>query len=77
MHQTGGHVLLDIDQVKAKMGWKSDDTIYDYIRERGFPRPLKASRKNSRWLLSEVDAYIEQLPRGATGANPVPKRKAA
>lgn len=71
-----GHVLIDIDAVKTKMGWKSDSTVYQYVSDRGFPRPKKGSRRNARWLLAQVDAYIEAMPEGAAGDNPAKKAAA-
>lgn len=61
---TLGAVLLDINAVKAKMGWRSDSTPYEYIRRHGFPAPKKAGKHSAaRWLLSEVDEYIARMPR--------------
>ena len=71
-----GHRLLTINEVKFKMGWRSNATVYEWVSDRGFPKPRNASGKCARWLLSEVDRFIEQLPEGRIGQNPV-KRKAA
>ncbi len=72
-----GHRLIDINAVKFKMGWRSDATVYAWIADRDFPRPLKGSDKCARWILAEIDAYIEKMPRGVNGANPAARRKAA
>ena len=49
---------IGIDRVKAALDWRSDATVYQYIASRGFPRPIKGSRKCARWLVSEVNAWI-------------------
>ncbi len=72
-----GHRLIDINEVKQKMGWRSDATVYSWIADRGFPKPLKGSAKCARWILAEVDRFIEALPRGVTGENPVKKKAAS
>ena len=56
--QQDGLVLLDLDQTKAKVGAKSDATIYDWIKTKNFPSPVKGSRRFARWVRVEVDAWI-------------------
>lgn len=70
-----GIVLIPISEVKKKLALKSDSSVYAFCRRRGFPLPLKGSKKFARWVLAEVDAYIQAMPRGADGVNPA--RKAA
>jgi len=59
MHdESGGLVLLDLEETKVKVGVKSDATIYEWIKTRGFPAPVKGSRRFARFVLREVDAWI-------------------
>ena len=66
--------LGDIEDVKQKMRWRSDATVYDWIKHRGFPKPLKGSRRCARWIMAEIDKFVSGLPRGASGGNPVQRR---
>jgi predicted DNA-binding transcriptional regulator AlpA len=52
--------LLDIEQVKGKLGLKANSTVYDWIKTRGFPSPIGAtdSKRFSRFIAGEVDAWI-------------------
>ena len=36
-------------------------TIYKHILLNKFPKPIKTTGKSSRWVQSEIDAWIEQL----------------
>ena len=54
-----GHVLLDFVQVSHKV-CMGRSRIYGLIKEGSFPAPIKIG-DSSRWLSSEIDAYIEQL----------------
>lgn len=62
MQPTPQEVLIGIESVKAMMDWKSDSTVYEYIK-RGFPKPIKSSRRCARWLVSEVTAWISDRVR--------------
>ena len=42
----------------------SRTTIYELVKEGKFPQPVKPGPRSTRWLESEVLAYIEALPRG-------------
>lgn len=53
-----GLVLIDLEETKAKVGAKSDSAIYDWIKTKGFPAPVRGSRRFARWVLGEVDAWI-------------------
>jgi predicted DNA-binding transcriptional regulator AlpA len=55
--------LLKLPQVCDMIG-RSRASIYRDVATKAFPEPLKVGG-SSRWLLSEVQAYIAQLPRGA------------
>lgn len=52
-------ILLDFETVSRKVGL-SRKTIYCRIREGSFPRQLKIGRA-SRWLMHEIDAWIEAV----------------
>jgi predicted DNA-binding transcriptional regulator AlpA len=55
-----GLVLIEKDEVKAKIGVRSDSYLFQMVKENRFPRPIKGSRRFSRWVLQEVDAWIAQ-----------------
>lgn len=38
-------------------------TIYDWMRDRDFPRPLKIGGRNVRWIAREVDTWLKEQPR--------------
>lgn len=56
--------LLRLNQLKDRIGLSSS-TIYDRLNPKSprhdpdFPRPVKCGLRATRWLASEVDAYIE------------------
>lgn len=51
--------LIDLGEVKRKTGL-CRSAIYGRISEGQFPKPCKLGTA-SRWLESEVDAWIDQL----------------
>lgn len=54
-------ILIELDEVKAKIGARSDDTVYNYIKTKGFPKPVKRGRRFSRWVSYEVDDWIRNM----------------
>lgn len=50
--------LISIDDVKQRVGAKSDTTIYAWIKSRDFPRPVSSGKRFSRWVEAEVLAWI-------------------
>ena len=66
--QSNGLVLLDLEETKAKVGAKSDATIYQWIKDKNFPAPVKGSRRFARWVLAEVDAWILERIKERDGA---------
>ncbi|WP_187647227.1 helix-turn-helix transcriptional regulator [Nitrosophilus labii] len=52
--------LLTIQQVTEIVGFKKP-TIYKYIREQNFPKPIKTGNRASRWSYQEVMEWIENL----------------
>lgn len=55
---SAGLVLLEKDEVKAKIGVRSDSYLFQMVKDGKFPRPVKGSRRFSRWVLQEVDSWI-------------------
>lgn len=51
--------LLGIATVKKKAGFQSNTSIYNLIERQGFPKPIHIGR-TSRWIESEVDAWINE-----------------
>ncbi|WP_456488985.1 helix-turn-helix transcriptional regulator [Caminibacter pacificus] len=51
--------LLTLKEVIQMVGFKKS-TIYKFIKENKFPRPLKFG-KSSRWAKSEIDSWIKNL----------------
>jgi prophage regulatory protein len=50
--------LIDVKAVQRLTSIKRS-TLYDWMREGRFPRPLVLSRKCSRWRLADVNAWLE------------------
>ncbi len=50
--------LLRLAALRGKLD-VCTDTIYRWIRESGFPKPIKLSRNTGMWDEAEVDAWIE------------------
>jgi len=53
--------LIDIKEVADITGLKRA-TIYKWIKESKFPKPLKLGEKASRWKLSSIMDWIGTLP---------------
>jgi predicted DNA-binding transcriptional regulator AlpA len=51
--------LLTGDDVRA-LTELANTSLYERIRDGSFPKPLKIGR-SSRWLLSEVEAWVRRL----------------
>lgn len=52
--------LINIKEVSYMMGLKRA-TIYKWINEGKFPRPLKVGEKASRWKRNEILEFISRL----------------
>lgn len=52
--------ILRIQEVIKKTGL-SRSNLYDMVRKGEFPAPLKLGERASGWLVSEVEAWIEEL----------------
>lgn len=57
-----GDRLLRLRDVKTKTGLGSS-TIYRYIQAGTFPAPVKIGGFTARWRESQVEAWIDALPR--------------
>lgn len=51
--------LIRLDQVKARTGL-SRSTLYAYINEGRFPRPVTISDRCVAWVESEIDTWIAE-----------------
>jgi prophage regulatory protein len=51
--------LLRLDQVRARTGL-SRSTIYAYIQDKKFPRPIFISARCVAWMESEIDEWINE-----------------
>jgi len=51
--------LLTLKEVTQIVGFKKS-TIYKFVKEKKFPRPLKLG-KSSRWKKSEIELWIKNL----------------
>ena len=49
--------FLKVEQV-MKVTSLSKATIYRFVREGNFPRPLKLGRRSSSWAASEITEWI-------------------
>ncbi|SMC10054.1 helix-turn-helix transcriptional regulator [Nitratiruptor tergarcus] len=54
--------LITIKEVSSLIGMKKP-TIYKYIREGQFPKPIKIGSRASRWSLNKVMEWIEEQKR--------------
>lgn len=53
--------LLTVKEVGAMIGLKTS-SVYKMVSTGELPKPRRLGQRNSRWLLSEIKAYIESLP---------------
>lgn len=60
-------VYFDLDEVKEYCLVTSGTTIYNWEREKNFPRRIKIGRK-SIWVIQEVEEWIRSRPRGNEAA---------
>ena len=51
--------LIDLQEVMRRTGLKRD-SIYRLGKLQRMPRPVKVSEWASRWVASEIDAYVAQ-----------------
>ena len=59
--------LLARRQVQARIGGVGTSTLYRWVKEGSFPRPLQIGGKCVRWREDEVETWIATRPR-TTGA---------
>ncbi|OAI51720.1 hypothetical protein AYO46_07525 [Betaproteobacteria bacterium SCGC AG-212-J23] len=51
--------LIGLPTLKAKLDIKGNSTVYEWIRERGFPKQVSnGGGRFARWVEAEVDAWI-------------------
>ena len=55
-------ILLTREQVEAMLGVKKS-AIYQWMRERDFPAPIRLSKKCVRWRREELEAWLAAQPR--------------
>ena len=63
--------LLTAGELKAIFRFSSSTTLHNWMRRRGFPRPVFFGRQVRRWKASEVRAWVGQ----ATENRPAPLPK--
>ena len=56
--------VLTARDVLALMQWRSRDTLYGAIRDKGFPQPKKYGPRCSRWFQEDVLSWLRSLPDG-------------
>src|SRR4051794_28711550 len=69
--QPGQHLLLK-PQLLELCGHPSYSTVWNWMREEGFPHPIEMGKANGRttrvaWIASEVYAWLASRPRRAIG----------
>lgn len=52
--------FIRIKGIKARYGISSSTTVYGWIKNQGFPPPVKLSPSCSAWPLSKVLAWEDQ-----------------
>ena len=52
--------LLRIEEVCQLLGFKTS-TIYKYIKEKNFPKPIKLSSRASRWKYKDIENWLNQF----------------
>jgi predicted DNA-binding transcriptional regulator AlpA len=58
---------LKIDPMrKSMLGGVNRSTVYRWIKNEGFPKPIKLSPSCSVWSISEVQAWLRSRQRGAS-----------
>lgn len=60
-------ILLNIGDVKKQTGYRSTQTIYNKMASEGFPRPISIGDRSKRWLLSEVEAWVQDQIKKSRG----------
>ena len=56
--------LLRLNEVQARCGL-SRSSLYRMMRDGSFPEPLKVGVRAVRWRESEIEAWLEALPRAS------------
>jgi predicted DNA-binding transcriptional regulator AlpA len=52
-------LLLDIASVKKQTSLRSTTSIYNKMRDEGFPKPISMGIRTKRWLAHEVEEWIQ------------------
>ncbi|RYU62908.1 AlpA family phage regulatory protein [Methylolobus aquaticus] len=64
--------LLPVREVSTKIG-KGRTWIYEAIRDKRFPEPIRENSRVNRWLKSDVDAWIQQHVAACRSRQPAQK----
>jgi prophage regulatory protein len=51
--------LLTIQEVMARLNISSRATIYRWMADGDFPRPIYLANRTPRWKAEDIDAWIE------------------
>ncbi len=54
--------LITIDGVTEKIEC-CRATVYNMMRQQGFPRPIRIGRRGVRWKSEEIQEWIDSRPR--------------
>ncbi len=60
MNSLSENLYLSVDQVAARFG-VSKDSIWRWKRNGGFPAPVKLGGTTTRWRLTDIERWEEQL----------------
>ena len=56
--------VLRLDEVVARVGL-SKSTLWRYIKEGYFPKPIKLGPRATGWIEQEIEDWISSRPRAA------------
>lgn len=73
--------FLRLPQLRAKLGPPGVPvgvtTIYRWMKEGDFPRPIKLGRRVALWDEAEIDAWLAKSPRYQPACIPPDKQRSA
>lgn len=51
--------LVDIKVVRTLCGFTSSTPIYDRLREKAFPEPIRLSKRCTRWRVGDIQSWLD------------------
>lgn len=76
MQTTTHTTIIRLPEVEKRTGYKRS-AIYEKVRNKEFPAPIKLGERASGWVADQVEAWIQKRIQASTGTGPAHSHQGA